>query len=193
METLKVLHIFHEDFPGFEDGWCPLAFENRILEWCFTQGADEFTYHSSQGHPIQQLMKEPDFNLTKHRDQVLEIARQAMAEPLLHLPLEVPSELRPFYVGRKDRAVFHPYHATTSCQSAHTYALTRESLALLTTKGWYSDMIFYRRGLLMYGVVDHENEGILALRESEVPQFEELGIPWRERGQWVDYRELGPK
>jgi len=51
--------------------------------------------------------------------------------------------------------------------------------------GWIENPTFYRDGEVMLGIVSHEYEGVLRLRPTEMAEFTALGIPSRDRPEWI--------
>jgi hypothetical protein len=80
------------------------------------------------------------------------------------------------------------------------WTLTSESTAALRSwlpKGilycyvpsdaWLEDLILYRRGLMMLGVISHEGEGVLRVSAPERDELLALGFVFEPYGQWVRY------
>jgi hypothetical protein len=79
------------------------------------------------------------------------------------------------------------------------WRLTGESLALLHecfplglliyvsgNSGWIEDPVFYRDAEMMFGVVSHENEGVIQASNSELAALEAIGgIQLREQSEWI--------
>lgn len=53
--------------------------------------------------------------------------------------------------------------------------------------GWLENLIVYREGELMLGVVTHEQEGVVRVTPAERAELEALGIPLRAAGQAIRY------
>ena len=51
--------------------------------------------------------------------------------------------------------------------------------------GCIENPTFYRDGEVMLGIVSHEREGVLRLRAGEAAAFGALGIPSRDRPEWI--------
>lgn len=51
--------------------------------------------------------------------------------------------------------------------------------------GWIENPTFYRESEIMLGIVSHEREGVLRLRPAEMAGITALGIPSRDRPEWI--------
>ena len=54
-------------------------------------------------------------------------------------------------------------------------------------EGGYEDLILYREGELMLGVVSHEGEGILRVTDEERQSLERAGFRFRASGAYIGY------
>ena len=53
--------------------------------------------------------------------------------------------------------------------------------------GWPEDLILYRRGELVLGLVSHEHEGVLRLTSHELLEAARIGIPYESMAECIDY------
>lgn len=54
-------------------------------------------------------------------------------------------------------------------------------------QGGYEDLVLYRQGELMLGLVSHEGKGILRVTDQERLSLERNGLPFRAFGAYVGY------
>ncbi len=163
MNDLVTLHIFAEDYPRIKS-W-------QLMQWCKKQGADEWTVAaiSVEGAP----------------SGLLDRFDEAMT------PFRLPSASRRHLTASRD-ALF--------VRTAEFWKLTSASFAALQgffldglftnrsdDEGWFEDLMLYREGELMLGVVSHEGEGILRVTPEERQSLERDGFPFRISGRYVGY------
>ena len=143
----------------------------ELLEWCAQQGANEFS--------------------------VAMLSLGGSPAPFLG---EVDAALNAFQPRTAPRKQLTVLVGQPQVQSTKLWALAPASIALLKryfstglftyptaewNVGWLEDPTFYRDGYLMLGIVSHEQEGMLTLTEVEHAQVAALGIPTRDRAQWI--------
>ncbi len=137
MNDLITLHLFAEDYPRLKS-W-------QLIQWCKVHGADEWTVTAIS-------VKGAASGLFDRFDETMTSFRLADA-PRRHLTA---------------------YRNALFIRTAELWKLTSASLAALQeflsegifmnrsgADGWFEDLILYRQGELMLGVVSHEGEGIL--------------------------------
>jgi len=55
------------------------------------------------------------------------------------------------------------------------------------TDAWFEDLEVYRDGELMFGIITHEHEGVVRVRDEELARLDARGFRYRGAGQWVGY------
>ena len=53
--------------------------------------------------------------------------------------------------------------------------------------GWLEDLILYRRGELVLGLISHEREGVLRLTPKELAEVAAMDIPCERAAEWIRY------
>jgi len=156
------LHIFAEDYPRIKS-W-------QLMHWCKTQGADEWTVASI-------TVEGAGLGLSDRFDEAM-------------TPFRLPNAPRRHLTARRNA----PFVRT-----AELWKLTSASFAVLqgffldglftnrSDEGWFEDLMLYRQGELMLGVVFHEGEGILRVTHEERQSLEREGFPIRASGAYVGY------
>jgi hypothetical protein len=142
----------------------------RLAEWCHEQGADEFA--------------------------LAMLSLDGSSAAFLN---EAEAALKPFERSSSPRRALTVLVGEPAVQPRKLWALTPESLSTLKRLfkaglftvpsyhevGWLEDPTFYRDGEVMLGVVSHEREGLLAVTELEHSQLIALGMPTRDRAEWI--------
>lgn len=137
----------------------------RLVEWCRSIGADEFTIDFLSSTPGRAADRWELFD---------EVVR----------PLALGSAVRERMSGRT---------ADDLMRETERWALDEVSISALKDAlsegvfqydplqdGWFEDPILYRDGELMLGVLSHEAFGVLRLTESESDELEAAGFPSHE-------------
>ena len=166
MNDLITLHIFAEDYPPTQY-W-------RLVEWCKQQGADEWT-------------------ATAVRTQKGRKAHTKVFDRFETLTA-------PFRLANAPRRHLTCSRSNPFVRPLELWRLTSKSLDALKEffpdgvfkdqtagEGGYEDLILYRRGELMLGVVSHESEGVLRVTSEERQSLEREGFPFRISGRYVGY------
>ncbi len=153
----RTLHIFSEDISE-DESW-------KLLDWCFQNSADEFTFGFVYA------------DIDEEKEKVKEI-------------LEL---FEPFSKGMIERRLVGLYTA----KKVEIYNLNNKSIELLKKifdVGLFEDCFFgpqdinlYRNKELMFGILTHEDEGILKIKNKEMFSFNRLNIKFRNKGEWVGY------
>ena len=138
-----------------EDSW-------RLVEWCRSIGADEFTIDFLSNAPNRAADRWELFD---------EVVR----------PLALGSAVRERMSGRT---------ADDLMRDTERWTLDDVSISALQDAlsggvfqydplqdGWFEDPILYRDGELILGVLSHEAFGVLRLTESESEELEAAGFP----------------
>jgi hypothetical protein len=155
-------HIFGADVsPG--ETW-------RLLEWCQAHAAEEFTLDvmGFQGElsPLSDAIEAalaPFARARVEREHLTALLGQAISRPTALWTLSEQS-IGVLHQAFPDGLFTHP-----SC----------------APEGWCEDVIVYRAGRLMLGIVSHEQEGLLQLSSVEAAAFDQLGIPTRPKAEWI--------
>jgi hypothetical protein len=143
---------------------------DRLLEWCCSMEASDFT--------VSMIAVE-----------------DAPAEPLVDLE----TALAPHSLGFDLRQVLVNPVGPGGTRAVPLWRLSPETVALLhpllpdgiltyridEENGWLEDLVIYRGGQLLLGVVSHEGEAILELSLDEYRSFSMLGIPSRDQGPGI--------
>ena len=167
MNDLITLHIFAEDYPPTQY-W-------RLAEWCKPQGANEWTATAVR--------------TKKGRKAGTEIFDRFEAQTA------------PFRLANAPRRhLTSPASGKFFVRPLKLWRFTSKSLAALKElfpdgvfknqtagEGGYEDLILYRQGELMLGVVSHEGEGVLRVTAEERQLLEREGFPFRVFGRYVGY------
>jgi hypothetical protein len=144
--------------------------EWAVIEWLASRGAGEFT--------------------------VALMGMEGSSVPTLD---RIEAALRPHELGNEMRARISSYGEDGFRGSTKLWALTSDTLQILhecfpngpfaaptyDEGGWFEDLELYREKELVFGAVSHEGEAVLQLGHAEWPLFASLGIPTRERGQYI--------
>lgn len=142
-----------------------------LLAWCHARGASELS-----------------LDLLGLRDASEPFCDRFRAEAAAFALPDAPREHMVTYAGQE---IVRP---------ASLWRLTPESIGLL--RGFLEDGLFtypagewetgcienptfYRDREVMLGIVSHEREGVLSLRPDEMAEFAALGIPSRDRPEWI--------
>lgn len=142
-----------------------------LLDWCRAHGADEITFKllGLEGHSSP---------FTDRVEEELAPLRLPPA-PRRHLNVyEGEDEVRPTHLwvlGDGSVAVLRRYFA----DGLFTYPLGEWET------GCIEDLIIYRGGRLLLGIVSHEGEGMLYVTPAEAADLKARGIPTRDQPLWI--------
>ena len=165
MNELIPIHVFAEDYSALES-W-------RLTHWCKTRGATDWT--------VTAIAVEGEETETFDR------FNEVMA------PYRLPDVMRRHLTA---------YQGEDFAKNTRLWKLTSASLAALketlldgiftydieaNSNGWFENLILYRQGELMLGVVSHEAEGVLRVTSEERQSLEREGFRFRARGTYVGY------
>jgi len=163
MAVLRVVHVFGSDYPG-DRAW-------DLLAWCHEAGADEFTVAAIVSPGFSQTALEP-FDRAAAAYRLSDGPRRHLsgppdspltfATPLWSLGPETVVALRLAF----PRGLFDYYPGTDA---------------------WFEDLEVYRGAELMFGIITHEHEGVVRVRDEELVQLDAYGFRYRAAGQWVGY------
>ena len=133
----------------------------RLLRWALDRGADQFT---------------------------LDVRAIAGVEAPLADAFE--DTLGAWETASARRRVPYRWTAPDCTRDVRLWTLDAESLALLEPffpdglfthgvheRGWLEDLVLYRRGEFLLGVITHEREGLIRVTPAEERELIELGIP----------------
>jgi hypothetical protein len=163
MTDLLTLAIFKEDISP-EQSW-------RLVAWCMANGADEFTIDgiTSEGASI---------TIFEEFDKVVGAYRRPSA---LRRHLSAPT-------------------ADELVRLTELWTLNQTSLAALERalpdglftynfglESWFEDLVLYRQGELVLGVITHESEGVLRVTPLQRADLDCSGIRYRLENVWVEY------
>jgi hypothetical protein len=81
---------------------------------------------------------------------------------------------------------FSIHHGVTACNgglTARCVAGIRGRLFAAGTDAWFEDLEVYRDGELMFGIITHEHEGVVGVRDEELARLDARGFRYRGAGQ----------
>jgi hypothetical protein len=142
-----------------------------LLAWCCARGASEFSLDLIGLRDMPEPFCD-GFRLTADEFRLPDAAREHMVTYLDQLPARLAELWR-----------------LTPASIAVLRAFMDEGLFTYPAGEWETGCIenptFYRDGEVMLGIVSHEREGVLRLRPGEEAAFHALGIPSRDRPEWI--------
>jgi|GEM_PF-1378709 len=162
-KSLITLHIFQKDISPW-DAW-------RLLDWCRSKGANEFTFSFIYGESDKDAMEKRWSKISK--------------------------SLEKDYLGEPKRGVLSFREGKRIVKNKMLWKLNKESINVLykifegflftywMDKFWPEDPIFYRNSEIMLGIVTHESEGVIRVYPEEVEELKSLGIVIRDKGEYV--------
>ncbi len=133
----------------------------RLLDWCISRGADEFAIEGlavegastsifdSFDRQVVAYRRQPQLRQHLTAFTTDNMSRMTELWTLNQSTLDVLKQVLPDGLFTKD---------------------------LGTSKGWFEDLLVYRKGWMMLGIVTIDTEGYLFLGESEMSEVESLGI-----------------
>ena len=163
MTELITLHLYAEDY-DLKKSW-------QLVQWCLSQGADEWT--------ISQV------TVQKENTPLFDQFDAATAA------LRRPTVVREHLTAYQHNEFTRPADLWTLTHAA--FPVLKEFLPLglfayeIGPEGWFKDLIVYRRGELMLGVVSHEQEGVLRVTEAERTLLIKQGFSFRLHSSYIGY------
>jgi len=162
MTELSVLNVFGEDLPG-DMAW-------RLLEWCRSRGADEFTLfgivsEGSSDAPLREF------------DRLAEPFRRSRAT-------------RRHLSGAPGKGLIYEtelFEFNSQTINALRVAFPQGIFDYYPSSAWFEDLEVFRGGEMMLGIITHEHEGVLRIFPEERDLLEKAGIAYRLKGEWVGY------
>ena len=158
MSDLELLHVFGADY-SIPDGL-------RLVRWCYIHGANDFTIFAvvSPGDST---------NALEAFDRTAAPYKKAAA-----IRRDMSGESR-------SQELWQLTEATLSAiEAAFPLGIFQYDFR---ADAWFEDLVLYRDGEVMLGVITHEAEGVLRLTPEEAITFRQEGFPTRREGEWVDF------
>jgi hypothetical protein len=163
MSDVLTLGIFKEDISP-EQSW-------RLVAWCMANGADEFTMDGITSEGASRTVFE-EFDKVADAYRRPRALRRCLSAPTADELIRLTElwTLNQTSLAALERAL---------PDGLFTYNFGLES--------WFEDLVLYRQGELMLGVVTHESEGVLRVTPLERADLDRLGIRYRLENVWVGY------
>jgi hypothetical protein len=154
------------------------------------------TTRSLEGERGTRLLR----HLLEHGADEFSISVMALQDTPAPFADAFEDELGPYERPAMRRRVISDADSLDPTRLVRLWSLNKESIERLLSfvdtdlfhwppgpDGWLEDLILYRRGELVLGLVSHEREGVLRLTPNELAEVASMDIPFERTAEWIGY------